>query len=130
MDQGPLVMQQIDAGVRFVTEFAKYAPVQAAFWLKGAEEQQWFLYVAGDQIDDSNLRGAYDEVIRITARMRDPWLDPFQIKAVGTNKPVARAVMEIQEKYPEQLPTRYHGRALGGVSVEEVYIYAPEVAVH
>jgi hypothetical protein len=55
MDQGPLVTEQIDAGARFVREFAKQRPVQAAFWLKGTEDNQWFLYVAGDQINDSNL---------------------------------------------------------------------------
>ncbi len=54
---------------------------------------------------------------------------PLQIKVLGTNKPIAMAGMGIQEKYPEQLPTRYHGRPLGGVSIDEVYIYSPEVAV-
>jgi hypothetical protein len=129
MDQGPLVTQQIDAGARFVREFATYTPVRVAFWLKGAEDDQWFLYVAGDQIDDSNFDIAYGEVIRITAKMPDPWLDPFQIKVIGAHEPLAKAVLEIQEKYPGRLPTRYHGRQLGGLSVEEVYIYSPEFAV-
>ena len=68
--------------------------------------------------------------MRIAARIRDPSLDPFQIKVMGTNKPIAKAVVELQEKYPEQLPMRYHGRPLGGVSIDEVYIYSPEGAVH
>ena len=55
MDQGSLVTQQIEAGARFIHEFAKYTPVQAAFWLKGAEDNQWFLYLTGDQINDSNF---------------------------------------------------------------------------
>lgn len=124
MDQGSLVTQQIDAGARFVGEFDKYTPVRVAFWLKGTDDNQWFLYVAGDRIDDSNFDVAYGEVIRLTAKMPDPWLDPFQIKVVGTNEPVAKAVLQIQEKYPPgKLPTRYHGRQLGDLSVEEVYIY-------
>jgi len=129
MDQGSLVTQQIDAGARFVHEFAKYTPVQAAFWLKGTEDSQWFLYVAGEQIDDSNFDVAYGEVIRIAAKMPDPWLDPFQVKVVGTKEPVAKAVLEIQEKFPGGLPTRYHGRPLGGLSVEEAYIYPPPINV-
>ena len=123
MDQGSLVTEQIEAGARFVNEFAKYTPVQTAFWLKATADNQWFLYVAGDRIGDSGIRTAYDEVIRIAATTPDPWLDPFQIKVMDTNKPVAKAVMRIQEEYPGSLPTRYHGPPLGGLSIEEVYIY-------
>ncbi len=129
MDQGTLVTEQITAGARFVREFAKYTPVQTAFWLKGTEDNQWFLYVAGDQIGDTGVRSAYEEVIRIAAKMPDPWLDPFQIKVMGTNKPVPKAVLQIQEKYPGSLPIRYHGPPLGGLSIEEVYIYCPPLSV-
>jgi hypothetical protein len=122
MDQGPLVKEQIDGGAKFIQEFAKYTPVQAAFWLKGTEDNQWFLYVAGDQIDDSNFDVAYGEVTRITAKMPDPWLDPFQIKVVGANKPIAKAVLQIQAKYPGNRPIRYHA-PLAGMSIEEAYIY-------
>lgn len=129
MDQGPLVIQQIDAGARFIHEFAKYTPVQAVFWLKTTEDNQWLLYLAGDQIDDSNFDVAYGEVQRIASMMPDLWLDPFQVKIIGADAPLAKAVMEIQKKYPGKLPTRYHGRALGGLSVEEVYIYQLPIAV-
>ncbi len=129
MDQGPLVTEQIDAGARFVREFAKYTPVQTAFWLKSTDDNQWFLYVAGDQIGDLGVRSAYEEVIRIAAKMPDSWLDPFQIKVMGTNKPVPKAVLQIQKQYPGSLPTRYHGPPLGGLSIEEVYIYPPPLGV-
>ncbi|MEI8374788.1 MAG: hypothetical protein WCJ35_18345 [Planctomycetota bacterium] len=129
MDQGPLVMQQIDAGARFVREFAKYTPLQSAFWLKGTADNEWYLYVAGDQINDSNFAVAYGEVTRITTKIPDPWLDPFQIKVVGASKPVAKAVLQIQEQYPGMLPTRYHGPPLGGLCIEEVYIYPLSISV-
>jgi hypothetical protein len=123
MDQGPLVDLQIDAGERLIGGFAHYTPVQAAFWVKEAESNQWFLYIAGDQIDDSNFDLAYSEVLRLLLGAPERWLDPFQVKVIGVNHPVAQAVMEIQQKYPRNLATRYYGRQLGGLSVEEVYIY-------
>jgi hypothetical protein len=123
MDQGPLVSEQIEAGAKFVREFDKYAPVQAAFWLKASEERQWYLYIASDQINDSNVKAAYGEVLRLTGKIQDPWLDPFQVKLVGMNDGVAQAVLEIQRKYLGKIPMRYHGPRLGGVSVEEAYIY-------
>ena len=129
MDQGPLVVQQIEAGERLIGRFAQYTPVQAAFWLKEPEDTPWFLYLAGDQINDSNFDLAYSEVLRLLSGTPERWLDPFQVKVIGTGHPVAKAVIEIQKKYPGKLPTRYHGRQLGGLSVEEVYIYALPIAV-
>jgi hypothetical protein len=129
MDQGPLVIQQIEAGERLIGRFSQYTPVQAAFWLKEPEDSPWFLYLAGDQINDSNFDLAYGEVLRLLSGAPEPWLDPFQVKVIGTDNPVAIAVMDIQRKYPGSLPTRYHGRQLGGLSVEEVYIYPLRIAV-
>jgi hypothetical protein len=54
MDQGALVSEQIDAGADLARRFEKY-PLQAAFWLKGAEDGRWFLYLVSDQINDSNF---------------------------------------------------------------------------
>jgi hypothetical protein len=43
MDQRPLVIDQVDAGARFLGEFQKYAPVQTAFWLKDSDYGNWSL---------------------------------------------------------------------------------------
>src|SRR5438128_1844588 len=123
MDKSPLVTEQIDAGAWLIREFGKTIPVQAAFWLKERDDEEWYLYLASDQINDSNFDHAYGEVLRITGGQQNPWLDPFQVKVTGTGDPVAKAALAIQKKYPGKIPTRYHGRQFGGLSVEEVYIY-------
>ncbi len=51
MDQGPLVVEQIDAGAKFLAELDKNIPVMAAFWLKASDEDSWYLYVASDQVN-------------------------------------------------------------------------------
>jgi hypothetical protein len=123
MDQGPLVTEQTDAGAWLIHEFNKYAPVQAAFWLKESEDGQWFLYLVSDRINDSNFDLAYGEVLRIVGKGPNLWLDPFQVKVTGVDDPVAKAVMDMQQKYPGSLATRIRNRQLGGLSVEEAYIY-------
>jgi hypothetical protein len=123
MDQGPLVSQQIDAGAKFLGEFQKYLPVQSAFWLKESDEGEWNLYVVSDQITDDNFDVAYGEVLRIAGAIRDPWFDPFQVKLLGQDDPLAKAILDVQRRYPGRIPTRFHGKALGGRSVEEVVIY-------
>ena len=55
MDQVPLVIEQIEAGTKFLGEFQKYLPIQAAFWLKETEEVDSSLYVVSDQITDDNF---------------------------------------------------------------------------
>src|SRR5262249_20728459 len=121
MDQGPLVSEQIDAGARFLTEFQKYVPVQVAFWLKDSEEGVWYLYVASDQITDDNFDLAYGEVARLAGALRDPWFDPFRVKVIGADDPLAKAALEAQQRY--RTPVHLYGEMFGGVSAEEVYIY-------
>ncbi len=102
MDQVPLVIDQIDVGTKFLGEFQKYLPIQAAFWLKETEEGDWSLYVVSDQITDDNFDVAYGEVLRIAGQLRDPWFDPFQVKLIGANDPLALAALDIQRRLPRQ----------------------------
>ena len=123
MDQEPLVTEQIEAAARFLGEMGKYVPVRVAFWLKESDEDRWKLYVASDQIRQDNIDVAYGEVLRIAGRMRDPNFDPFQVKIVTPGDPYARSAMDVRDRYPAAIPTRLRRRPLGGVQVEEAYIY-------
>lgn len=123
MDKGPLVSEVIDAGARFLAEFNKVIPVRVAFWAKESEGGHWFLYIASDQITDENFDRAYGEVVRIARRMKDPEFDTFQVKVVNSEKPLVKAVLEIQSRSPGRRHAHFGGRAFDWVSVEEVYIY-------
>ena len=129
MDQGPLVIEQIDEGAKLASAFDKRTPLQAVFWLKESEDGEWFLYLASDQINDSNFDLAYGEVVRLLRPGSNMWLDTFQVKVTGSDDPIAKAVLAIQQKYPGKLATRLRNRMLGGVSVDEVYIYPFPVSV-
>jgi hypothetical protein len=128
MDQGPLVIEQIDAGAKLASEFDRRTRLQAAFWLKESEDGLWFLYLASDRIDDSNFDAAYSEVLRVVGPGPHIWLDPFQVKVTGTDDPVARAVIAIQQEYPGNRATRLRDRMLGGISVAEVYVYPTPIS--
>ena len=123
MDQVPLVIEQIEAGTKFLGEFQKNLPIQAALWLKETEEVESSLYVVSDQITDDNFDVAYGEVLRIAGQLRDPWFDPFQVKLIGTNDPLADAVLDVQRRFPGRTPTRFRSKIFGGVSADEVYVY-------
>jgi hypothetical protein len=129
MDQGPLVVEQIDAGAKRARAFDKGTPLQAAFWLKESEDGQWFLYLTSDQINDSNLDVAYGAVLRLLGPGPHLGLDPFQVKVTGIDDPVTRAVLALQQQHRGNLVTRLRNRMLGGVSVDEVYLYPIPVPV-
>jgi hypothetical protein len=129
MDQEALVRDQIDAAAKFIGEFQKYLPVEASFWLRDANDGDWSLYVVSDRITDDNFDVAYGEVLRIAQHLQDPSFDPFQVKLIGQDDPLAEAAREIQQRYPGRIPTWYHGNTFGGMSVDRVYIYPPPLTV-
>lgn len=123
MDQGPLVMEEIEAGADLVREFDNHEPVKAAFWLKANDEQNRFLYIASDGISAANLDVAYGEILRVVAQQQSPYLDPFRVKLIGTNHPLAQAAMDVHQRFPGRMATRQGGGTFGGESVDDVYIY-------
>jgi hypothetical protein len=129
MDQGPLVTEEIDAGAKLAREFGRYKPVKAAFWLKASDEEQRYLYLASDEIDDTNFDLAYGEILRLANQSQSPYLDPFRVMVIGGGDPLARAAAEIIERFPAQIPTRLRGQMFGGIFVDDVYIYPPTLQV-
>ncbi|MEO6811667.1 MAG: hypothetical protein ABI353_21355 [Isosphaeraceae bacterium] len=123
MDQGPLVIEEIDAGAELVRQFDKYEPVKAAFWLKASDVPHRFLYIASERIDDKNFVVAYGEVLRLADKMRSPYLNPFRVKLVGVEDPFAKAAVDINQRFPGQMATRFGGKSFGGTSVEDIYVY-------
>ena len=125
MGQELLVIEQIDAGADFVRDFNDYCCVAVACWINPAESDNLFLYIASDEIDDSNIRDAYGQVLDRLRGKRTPWLDPFQIKLVNSADPIARDAIKIRDRYPAKMATRYNGPSLGRTSIDGAYIYPP-----
>lgn len=123
MGEELLVTEQIDDGEAFVRDFGDYVRVSAAFWVKPADANDWYLYIASDDIDDSNFDIAYLEVLRRLNRQKYPWVDPFRIKLVNSVDSVARQAIEIRDRHPANIPIRYNRSYLGGLGIDGAYIY-------
>jgi hypothetical protein len=129
MGQNLLVVEQVDAGADFVRDFNDYFSVSVACWVNPAESDNVFLYIASDEIDDSNIDVAYGEVLRRLGRKRSQWLDPFQVKLITSSDPIARDAIQIRDRYAAKIPTRYQGSSIGGMSIDGAYIYPPLAAM-
>jgi hypothetical protein len=125
MDKAPLVMDDIEAGKAFLERMNDYAPVKAACWLRWDDEGARYLHVALDGLTVANLDLAYREVLRISQELKDHYIDPFRVKVISPDDPVARAVMDVYRRFPGRKPPRFDGTIFGGSAAAEVYIYPP-----
>jgi len=125
MDQAALVDRQLDDVPRLICELRRdQFDVKAAFWLYTSESDQWYLYLASDIVDQKGLKEAYKAMDKSRSRLTDLRIGPFDIKLVGPDHPIAKAVMDLQTLLPAQFPTRMRGANLGRVFVEDAYIYS------
>jgi hypothetical protein len=123
MDQTPLVMDDIEAGAAFIEQLNHYAPVKAAWWLRNTEDSERYLYVAIEGLTVKNSDLAYSEVLRITKNIKDHFIDPFRVRLVSTNNPAAKAVIDNYRRFPGNVRPRFNDTVLGGMPVDEIYIY-------
>ena len=125
MGQDTLVIDEgeKDAGTELIERISETWPVKLAFWLKPTDSDQSFLYIAAEGIDDSNIDRGYQEVLRRAKELRAPYFDPFVVKLIKSDDPLARAVMEVHRRFPERLTVNFNGRNLGGMSIEGAYLY-------
>ena len=129
MDRGPLVNEEIEDGETLARAFDAYASVKIAFWVKSSDEDQRYLYLASDEINDGNFDVAYGEVIRLTNALGLLHLDPFRVKVVSGNDPLAAAALKLSSSYPGKIANRYGGRIFGGMDVDDVYVYPSPLLV-
>ncbi len=125
MDQRTLVIEQIDAGRKFLAQLDKYLPVVAAFWLKASTEGSWYLFVASEKFNDGPVGEFYGDVSRAVQEVNDPHLNQFRVNLIGTDDPRTRAALDIHRRFAEGIPAHFRDCQFGRESVEEVYVYPP-----
>jgi hypothetical protein len=123
MDTNPLVTEETDAGAELVRRLRKSMPVETAFWLNPAAYGKWELNIATPEVDAGNYDHGYGEILRLVQEMHTPYIDPFQVRLIGTENPLTKAAVEMNRRFPGPVPTRFRGKHFGGIPVEEVYIY-------
>jgi hypothetical protein len=125
MDTSPLVIDEISAGEEFLNRLNAHQRVVAACWLRSGENEERYLYVSLDGLTATNSSAAYRDVLRIAGEMTDHYLDPFRVKLISADDPVAKAILDVYDRYPARIPTVMNRRVFAGRAVTEVYIYPP-----
>jgi hypothetical protein len=125
--QTTLVESQIDDGLNLIEQLARDGfEVSAAGWVK-QYEADWFLYIVSPVVDADGIAKAYRRVQTALRGMPEPfWVDPFDVKLIGPGDRLARAMVDVQSRYPGKTPIRTGGR-LGDSFIEEAYLYPKPV---
>ena len=127
MDRTTLVSDLTEDGKRIVEQLPQSGfEVTAAFWLKKAEDGQWYFYVVSPLAENEKLSHAYSRLFTLIRQMPEPhWIDPLEVRLIGPSHPIAKDVFAIHNSASgaKGLPIRWGGTQLGNVSVEGAYIY-------
>jgi hypothetical protein len=124
MDQATLVGPQIDDVTKLVDQLRRDGfDVKTAFWLYRSEADQWYLHIASDAVSQMGIIEAYKAMGRAMRQLPDLSIGPFEVKLVAPDDPVAKAVIGFLSKPQARLPRRIRGTNLGGVYIEDAYLY-------
>lgn len=128
MDQSTLVGDQLYAGRRFVERFAADGNLlQAAFWVKTTEEGIWYLYLVTELIDREGPAAAYRAVHAALKKLGDSGLSSSEINVVSPGNPIAKDVLAVLARHPGWSASRFVGKTLGSMAVDQTYIYPPHL---
>jgi hypothetical protein len=126
MDTELLVEERIDGGQKLIDQLVRDGfDVRVAFWVKASEGGVWHLYIASPAVSPEKVVEAFRTVYASLSKLADPWVSHSEVKLLNGTDPAARAAVEIRDRLPGKSPTRYHGKRLGNLTIEEAYIYPP-----
>lgn len=119
-----LVNERVDGGEDLRRQLQSDGfPISAMFWVQTTEEGSWYLCIASDLFDPSNLGEAYRAVHASLVKMSAGGVALSDLKLVNTSDPVTQAAIKIRDRHVGRIPTRYRGPRLGPLSIAEAYIY-------
>jgi hypothetical protein len=102
---------------------------RGAFWAQTEGDGQPYLYIITPNIETEGLIHANRRLGRVLHDFQngvaDPFalLDPFEIKLIRLTDPLAREVLELYQRSPDDRPTFYCGSHLTPNFLEPAYIY-------
>ena len=124
MDTELLVDSQIEDGQQLLAELARDRfDVEVALWVRTVDEGLWFLYIGSPSVGTRDLGNSYRRVYACLSRIPNPSISLSQVKLVHSSNSIATEAIAIRDRHPGRLPTRYGGKRIGNLVIEEAYTY-------
>jgi hypothetical protein len=126
MDTDLLVDDLIAGGRKLAAELVRDGlDVTAVGWLKPRDAGRWYLYIASKGVDEKGALSAYRAVHAALQRLPGLGISSQDIKVVGADQPLTKAMLEIEPLQAQSILSRFREGLLGDVVVDDVYIYPP-----
>jgi hypothetical protein len=124
-DEGPLFVEDVDQGARFVEQLSKHLTVNAACWIKKVDKTDWRLLVVSPGVDESRTFG-FELIRRVLAELPEPRVEPNRVHFVSAEGTVGADLCQRQRAYPVRLRRGHTHRVGSGrdyVLAQELYLY-------
>ena len=107
MDTIALVGNQIDEGGRLIEALTRGGlSVNAAVWVRPAEDDRWALYLVSDEVDTKGPLVAYRAAAEALREIPGTSLTMSEIKLVGTEDAQARSLLDVLRGSSGATPAR------------------------
>jgi hypothetical protein len=126
MGQETLVVDHVVHGEKLIRELnAQHIPIDAAAWIKPADEDRWRLCLACDLVNQ-DLAKAYRSVNQVIRSFPAPfWVEPTDIRLIAPDDSIAKAIGDLFKNANDATPIRFGGSFLGSQAIDQAHIYPP-----
>ena len=116
---------QIEGGKALVSTLRDAGfDVTVSGWTKATEEGDWCLYIASKDVEERGIAQAYRTVYETIQANPKIDIDPFEVKLIERQNPIAKDLLDIRGAAVARVATRSRRPKLGHMSVEDTYVYA------
>jgi hypothetical protein len=133
MDSGKMVMAYVEALTGIDIDFGKSLwhalrgnekfPVDGALWLSQSESDAWHLLVATPRVDEIGPRKAYEELSKITRRLRVDSGQLSRVELISPRQPFYQALRSVFGKTATVEGARLGNTQIGGKYINDAYLY-------
>jgi hypothetical protein len=132
VDTEVLVVDRLSNGRDFLEQLVEDGfDVKVAFWAKMRDDGSWFLFIGSDSTGPGASGEAYRKVYASLARLEqalglEPGVVLSDVKLLHTSNPIIQAAIAVRSRGNTWVsPSYFRGGDLGGLEVEEAYVYPP-----
>ncbi len=124
MDTIALVESRIEEGQNLLDRLeGDGIPVRAASWVKRSDLDRWIFYIATPIWDKKGPLEAYRNIAPALQSLGNDWLTSSDVTLVGENHPLVKDARDFLRRFPHRTPIQSPISLLGGIPVEEIYVY-------
>ncbi len=124
MDTIALVENRIEEGQHLLDLLEEdRISVRAACWVKRTDLDRWIFYIATPIWDEKGPLEAYRKITPALRTLGNDWLTGSDVTLVGEKHPLVNDTREFLRRFPHRTPIQSPLSLIGGIPVEEIYVY-------